>query len=68
MNQHPGEAQAGDLAGLKDSLGASRSGTLLCLDEAGLVLTRIWCLYEVHHTIRLKGTPGLRVSCVGHGP
>jgi hypothetical protein len=43
VNQHPGEAQACDLAGLKDSLSAAASGTLLCLDEAGMVLTRSEC-------------------------
>ncbi|KAG2485797.1 hypothetical protein HYH03_015508 [Edaphochlamys debaryana] len=60
VNQHPGKTQADDLARLQEVVGASE-GTLLVLDAAGLVLTRIWCLYEIWQTVRRWGPKGLRV-------
>ncbi|GIL86068.1 hypothetical protein Vretifemale_14319 [Volvox reticuliferus] len=60
INQHPGQVQADDLAQLKDCVEASNQ-TLLCLDDKGLVLTRIWCLYEIWNTILAGGPPKLAV-------
>ncbi|EFJ40045.1 hypothetical protein VOLCADRAFT_100240 [Volvox carteri f. nagariensis] len=60
INQHPGQVQADDLAQLKDCVEASHQ-TLLCLDDKGLVLTRIWCLYEIWNTILAGGPPKLAV-------
>ena len=37
----PSSCCQGDLAKLRNAIDSSR-GTLLCLDEEGLVLTRIW--------------------------
>ncbi|GLC45508.1 NACHT domain- and WD repeat-containing protein 1 [Pleodorina starrii] len=63
INQHPdapGSTQANDLSQLHEVVGRSEQ-TLLVLDRGGLVLTRIWCLYEIWHTVQRKGAEGLRV-------
>ncbi|GLC44943.1 WD repeat-containing protein 49 [Pleodorina starrii] len=60
INQHPGQVQADDLSQLKDCVEASQQ-TLLCLDDKGLVLTRIWCLYEIWNTVLAGGPPKLAV-------
>jgi hypothetical protein len=44
INQHPGEGQRGDLGNLKEVL-ADADQTLMCLDQKGAVLTRIWCVF-----------------------
>ncbi|GFR41736.1 hypothetical protein Agub_g2489 [Astrephomene gubernaculifera] len=60
INQHPGQIQADDLSQLKDCVVASKQ-TLLCLDDQGMVLTRIWCLYEIWNTVLVGGAPKLAV-------
>lgn len=59
INQHPYLDPKGllldDVAALSDVIKATES-TLFCLDQKGIVLTRIWCLFEVWHTI-LAGGP-----------
>ncbi|KAG2425099.1 hypothetical protein HXX76_014008 [Chlamydomonas incerta] len=57
---HPSQVQADDLSQLKDCVEASAQ-TLLCLDDKGLVLTRIWCLYEIWNTVLAGGPPKLAV-------
>ncbi|KAG2441773.1 hypothetical protein HXX76_003386 [Chlamydomonas incerta] len=63
VNQHSlGDhtTQASDLARLQEVVAAARS-TLLVLDPAGRVLTRLWCQYELWATARRKGPAGLQV-------
>ncbi len=51
MHQHPGQKMMDDLQFLKDVL-ADSERTLMVLDPKGLILTRIWCLFEVWHSTR----------------
>lgn len=64
INQHPYEDRGclgnDDVANLARVVAAT-DRTLLCLDEDCVVLTRIWCLYEVWQTFLAKDTGGLRI-------
>ncbi len=51
MHQHPGEEMMTDLQFLKDVL-ADSERTLRVLDPTGMILTRIWCLFEAWHSTR----------------
>eukprot|EP00798_Chlamydomonas_sp_ICE-L_P026687 gene26687-4263_t len=64
INQHPYEDKGcllqDDVASLASVVQATEQ-TLFCLDEQCVVLTRIWCLYEVWQTFLAKGVSGLIV-------
>lgn len=64
INQHPYLDPKGllldDVSALADVIKATQS-TLFCLDNKGVVLTRIWCLYEVRtYRSQVSGLIGLR--------
>lgn len=63
VNQHPGVEQEADLSQLQDAISCA-SQTLLCLDEEGLVLSRIWCLYEIWKTLEQKDGSKLRILMI----
>ena len=48
------------MSALSDVIKATKS-TLFCLDNKGIVLTRIWCLYEIWQTILVGGPSKLVV-------
>jgi tetratricopeptide (TPR) repeat protein len=56
VSQHEGTAKAHDLEHLSDAIAAAERGTLLILDADGLTLTRIWCLFELYKTVKLRPT------------
>eukprot|EP00798_Chlamydomonas_sp_ICE-L_P015437 gene15437-21524_t len=64
INQRPYEDKGcllqDDVASLASVVQATEQ-TLFCLDEQCVVLTRIWCLYEVWQTFLAKGVSGLMV-------
>ncbi|KAG2495848.1 hypothetical protein HYH03_006087 [Edaphochlamys debaryana] len=60
VNQHPNTTQADDLANLQNVIKHS-SATVMLMDPAGAVLTRIWCLYEAWKTAEYKGAGGLQM-------
>ena len=64
INQHPyldpKALLLDDVAALADVIKATKQ-TLFCLDNKGVVLTRIWCLFEVWHTILAGGASKLVV-------
>ena len=64
INQHPYEDKGcllnDDVANLAKVVAATER-TLFCLDAQCVVLTRIWCLYEVWQTFLAKGAAGLLV-------
>eukprot|EP00798_Chlamydomonas_sp_ICE-L_P020038 gene20038-26753_t len=64
INQHPygdkGCLLQDDVASLASVVQATEQ-TLFCLDEQCVVLTRIWCLYEVWQTFLAKGVSGLMI-------
>ncbi|GAX76256.1 hypothetical protein CEUSTIGMA_g3700.t1 [Chlamydomonas eustigma] len=60
VNQHGGPDQVRDLANLKEAVVRSE-GTLLILDHVVSPLERVWCLYEIWHTINAKGVNGLHM-------
>lgn len=69
INQHSDQKQQQEhLGNLHQAIDACTS-TLLLLDQKGLVLTRIWCLYEVWNTLLLGGPQRLLVlsSSVDYG-
>jgi hypothetical protein len=35
--------------------------TLFCLDQDGAAITRVWCLFEIYHTVKARGAEGLEV-------
>ena len=41
-------------------------GTAMVLDERVLPLTRIWCLFEVYHTIRLSEAGNFQGEVLGN--
>jgi hypothetical protein len=51
MHQHPGQDMLTDLKFLKEVL-ADAERTLMVLDPTGMILTRIWCLFEAWHSTR----------------
>eukprot|EP00200_Dunaliella_tertiolecta_P010405 CAMPEP_0202392136 /NCGR_PEP_ID=MMETSP1127-20130417/92210_1 /ASSEMBLY_ACC=CAM_ASM_000462 /TAXON_ID=3047 /ORGANISM="Dunaliella tertiolecta, Strain CCMP1320" /LENGTH=647 /DNA_ID=CAMNT_0048994619 /DNA_START=758 /DNA_END=2704 /DNA_ORIENTATION=- len=55
-----GELQADDVSHLSSVVRKAKS-TLFCLDEKGKSLTRIWCLFEIWHTVKAKGSAGLEI-------
>jgi len=63
INQNEGTSQGDDLSQLKEVVEDSVQ-TLMVLDFKGLVLSRIWCLYEAWNTWR-KGRGGLRLLAYG---
>ena len=44
-----------DLDDVEVVINACSGGTLVVLDQAGLLLSRSWCLFEIWATMRLKG-------------
>jgi hypothetical protein len=52
VNQHGGDQMDYDLNNLERRIEQS-SQTLVCLDQNGKVLTRIWCLFEMWKTVSL---------------
>eukprot|EP00798_Chlamydomonas_sp_ICE-L_P019508 gene19508-26178_t len=64
INQHPyvdkGCLLQDDVASLASVVQATEQ-TLFCLDDQCVVLTRIWCLFEVWQTFLAKGVSGLMV-------
>ena len=40
-------------------------GTLTVMDKRGMVMTRIWCLYEAWHSLQKGNDNGLRVLMYG---
>ena len=64
INQHPYEDKGcllnDDVANLAKVVAATER-KLFCLDAECVVLTRIWCLYEVWQTFLAKGAAGLLV-------
>jgi hypothetical protein len=63
ISQHPGTAQMDDLDGLKDVIKDAEQ-TLMVLDPAGVVLTRIWCLFEAWHSSK-RGVGHLSILSYG---
>ena len=57
INQHPGTNQQNDLMGLKEVV-EDADKTLMVLDLQGVILTRVWCLYEAWLTSRAGGSSG----------
>jgi hypothetical protein len=51
VSQHPGDHQKDDLTRLEATIARADCTTLVVLDEAGIPLTRCWCVYEFFVTL-----------------
>lgn len=60
ISQHAGAKQQHDLADLESVIAAAKQ-TVLHLDPKGLVLTRIWCLFEIWKTVAIRKAAGIRI-------